>query len=356
MNKARRCADEEQLSFYVESLIANACQAVADDKVSVNKPNTISVYTVEDLAQFQEFWSDATGEGAANVKRVLARLDNLGPNWTASPVPVDAALVDLERRFPNFSEPIQLVRRAAALAKWTGSGSLALPPMLLDGAPGIGKSAFARELATVLGVPMAPFSMAQATSSFGLGGLNAQFASGGPGYLVRTLSTLGVPDALIVIDEIDKASVGADYDPTRPLYELLEPTTASRFVDDGLRMPLNLSALRWVATCNDAALIAPPLRSRFQRFVVPAPTKQQLRTIAKNMYRKLVQSEGWSAVFCLELEEDVLQRLSSEVPRDLNRCLRDALGAAALDGRSWLRADDLAIDSSIAAHQMGFLN
>lgn len=351
---SQRSADQARLSFYVESLLTTARQAVDAQQQADAGRGRVQVYSPDDLERFQSFWAASHDDGSTNAKAVLKALAKHSACWQCSPVPADTAFVELADRFPNFKDVVEDVRRAAALARLAPNTPLNMPPVLLDGPPGIGKSKFASELALTFAVPMLSFSMAQATASFGLGGLNAQFMGGGPGYLVRSVADLGVPDPLVVVDEIEKASVHASYDPTLPLYELLEASTAARFVDEGLRMPMNLSGIKWVATCNDAMQIAAPLRSRFMHYEVEPPTPEQLRSIAASVYRDIVASGSLARHFDTDLPAPVCDALADGIPRDLARAIRTALGAAALAGRATVHVDDLPISRRSDRRRMGF--
>src|SRR5207237_8044982 len=55
-------------------------------------------------------------------------------------------MADLYEQLPNFADALDDVKRHVALAQDTGDG-LEVTPMLLLGAPGIGKTHFARHLA-----------------------------------------------------------------------------------------------------------------------------------------------------------------------------------------------------------------
>ncbi|MFZ2986749.1 AAA family ATPase [Ideonella sp.] len=354
MLKPSSCSGDQALvSFYVESLLATAERA-AEAQQAKQREQMIEFYARDDLHRFEDFWRMSTGEGASNARVIMKKLAQLTPFWARSLVPTDFALLAVAKKFPNFKQPIEYIRRAAALARLC-AGPLNLSPMLISGQPGIGKSAFSRALAAALNVPMLSFSMTQSTASFSLGGLNAQYSSGGPGYLVRSLADLGVPDPVIVVDEIDKAATESSHDPTAPMYELLEETTAARFVDDGLQMPLNLSALRWICTCNDPGLVAEPLRSRCIEFEVPAPTRKQMGDIAAAVYRDLIAAGGWSSHFEAELPASVREELADDVPRDLARSLRNALGAAALEGRRAICCADIQVVRRPARPRVGFV-
>jgi ATP-dependent Lon protease len=339
METIKRRADVAHLAREVDWLIARASR----DGVHENgrgAVDTVRMYEPDELLKFANLWQGQRGEGADNVRRVLKQLADRPVDWKLSPVPDDAALRDLARKYPNFDEAVNCIRRAAALCKLSDGVPFVMPPLMLDGPPGVGKSTFSMGLAAVLGVPLIPFHMTQATASFSLAGSDTQYASGGPGFLLRSVVELGVPDLVVLVDEIDKAGTGPEYNPTGPLYSLLEPSTAKHFVDDGFRLPMNFAHIRWLCTCNDVSLVEMPLRSRCLQFAIEPPTLDQMTAIVHREYQALIRENGWDAHFDIELAEPAVSLLASSVPRFMKQALREALGNAALEGRSTLRIED----------------
>jgi len=62
-------------------------------------------------------------------------------------------------RFPNFEPAITQVQRQLSLCRRSPGGLLGLQSMLLDGPPGIGKTAFANELAKALDMSLTRVSV-----------------------------------------------------------------------------------------------------------------------------------------------------------------------------------------------------
>ncbi|MBF6723655.1 hypothetical protein HN240_18910, partial [Acinetobacter baumannii] len=86
----------------------------------------------------------------------------------------------------------------------------------------------------------------------------------------------------------------------------LEPRTAREFCDDGLKIKMDFSRVRWVATTNNAERLDPALRSRFKLFRVQAPTPQQVRGNAVRQYAQLLREHNWGVYFEPDLPESVL--------------------------------------------------
>jgi ATP-dependent Lon protease len=194
----------------------------------------------------------------------------------------------------------------------------------------VGKTAFSKALAAVFGVPMVVMQMSQSTGPFALGGLDAMFVSGGPGQLVRTVALGSHVDPVIVLDELDKTPASSSHDPLGPLFTLLDREAARSYVDEGLRLPLDLSWVKWIGTTNRVERLPEALRSRCRIFSIAPPTPAQGRGIAQALY----------ADFDAKLSDAVAEAVAAHTPRTMARALHDALGEAAIAGRRSLLASD----------------
>ncbi|MEO6742892.1 MAG: AAA family ATPase [Caldimonas sp.] len=301
----------------------------------------IQLVDPDELADAIKGSQAAVDDGGRSVRHVLEKLSELPALRRLSAPPSLSALRDLAAGFPNFSSVIEYVRKHAALSNLNPCSPLQFPPVILDGPPGIGKTAFSLALARTMGVPLIQLQMSHSTAGFALGGLDPQFSGGGPGYLTRKVALGLVPDPVVLLDEVEKAPRDSRYDPLGPLYSLWEPETACRFSDDGLRIPLNFSAIRWICTTNDASQLHPALLSRCEFFSTSAPSPEQLIAIAHNAYTELRRLAPWGEQFEEVLPHELAAHLSGTTPRDLVRSLRAALGSAALNGRRRLVLADL---------------
>jgi ATP-dependent Lon protease len=146
---------------------------------------------------------------------------------------------------------------------------------------------------------------------------------------------------VIVVDEIDKASGDAQYDPLGALYSLLEHDTAKSFTDEFAEVPVDASQVIWITTANDERSIPEPIRNRMNVYEVAPPTREAARQIAHNLYQGIRREHGWGAHFVEAPQDDVLDVLCELPPRDMRRALMTGFGNARLQRRDTLHVVDL---------------
>src|SRR4051812_14986618 len=218
-----------------------------------------------------------------NLRATYERMLERGPERfqvKPSGIPEMAALYE---QLPNFAEPLDDVKRHVALSQDAGD-SIEITPMLLLGPPGIGKTHFARQLAELLGTGMNLVPMSSMTAGWLLSGASSQWKGAKPGKVFEALVDGQYANPVLVVDEIDKAAADAQYDPLGSLFSLLERDTATGLMDEFAEVAIDASQVIWIMPANDERCIPEPILNRMNVYEIDAPTQDQARSIARNLY------------------------------------------------------------------------
>ncbi len=175
-----------------------------------------------------------------------------------------------------------------------------LPPLLLYGPPGVGKTHFCESLAKVLGVPVRRHPMDQAETSGALLGSDAVWGNSRYGLVFDLLGLGEYANPLVILDELDKAQTigktsGGFSSPTGVLHSLLEPVSAAQVRDISLDLELDASQIAWIATANYPWWVPATLRSRFKEFFVMPPDAEQAIQLARSVVKSALKAVGFGA-------------------------------------------------------------
>ncbi|BBU28653.1 ATPase [Burkholderia sp. THE68] len=308
------------------------------------------VYSLDDV---EAALNDLT-EGASDALRAtyekMLKVGNLRFCVKPNRMP---SIDDLAADLPNFEEPLADIRKQIALCLETDD-RLELMPILLLGEPGIGKTHFAKHLARLLGTSCHYIAMSSLTAGWILSGASSQWRNAKPGKVFDALVNGSYANPVITVDEIDKATGDAQYDPLGALYALLEHDTAQTFIDEFAEVPINAGNVVWIATANDARAIPEPLLNRMNVYEIPAPDRDGARRIAQSIYAEIRNAHTWGARFPETLGDAPLDALTQASPRGMRRAVLNAFGNARIDSRHHIEARDIQLDRTSRRKAIGF--
>lgn len=179
----------------------------------------------------------------------------------------DEIAAEVHEEFPWMAPASDTLWKAMRRSVRNGDAGFRLPPLLLDGPPGIGKSRWARFFSERIGTPSVEVDASAESAAFGIVGQEKGWGKAEPGRVVNLILQERIGNPLIIIDEIEKAGVarsesGAAYRLTDAILPLLEPATSKRWNCPYFRLAMNMGWISWVVTSNDAHLLSAPFRSR----------------------------------------------------------------------------------------------
>lgn len=226
---------------------------------------------------------------------------------------------DWRKRMPSarwFDPVVKLIERR--LAAWRNT-PFKMTPLLIQGAPGIGKSRFIADLAAALEVPMLPISFAGQSDSRALLGTARGWSSANPSSIIELILRCKRANPIVFIDEIEKSTSSNNGDPLAAILTLLEPETAKRFHDPFLSTEVDLSHVSWIAGANSLKSLPSPILSRFHVIKVEAPDGRDWPEVRSALTKDFARSSQVSidALPALEPSVDEMMRMLLDKRRDL---------------------------------------
>jgi len=180
----------------------------------------------------------------------------------------------------------------AAITRVDRIGCFGLPPVVLTGPPGCGKTYLAERIGTLSECTSLRLDMTGATSGFAVAGAEYTWSSSGPGRPIRHIADSGVANPVIVIDELDKRGVSTNGgDAAKALLPMLEPSTAAAYQSPYLEAVVDLSHVSWIICVNDVSQLPQPLLDRTSVLSCDMPDGDHLRALVRRILGDEVEAQ-----------------------------------------------------------------
>ncbi|WP_323715871.1 AAA family ATPase [Paracoccus aminovorans] len=240
----------------------------------------------------------------------------------------DELAAALHEDMPWMAPATEVVWRAMSRSVREGWPGLRVPPLLLDGPPGIGKSYWARRLGALLSTSTAVIEATGENASFGIVGSQRGWGGSYPGRLIETVLQSRIANPVMVVDEVEKAGTavsmkGHTFGLAEALLPLLEPLTAQRWSCPYYQVKFDMSWVIWVLTSNDCRLLPEPLLSRCPPIRLRHLTLAELQAFVRREGAKRNLSETSIDAICEILSHPSLKQYQPSL-RGADRMLQRA--------------------------------
>ncbi len=285
----------------------------------------------------RKFRSDTTdSERYKNLHEPLALAGNLNTQSAAE------LLKGLRSEYPWAHDLLNEIETAITLSVSGGRHWLSLPPILIVGRPGIGKTRLIRRLSALSGVPYVIVNAGGSIDNRSFAGTARGWGSAHPSRIVEIFVETQTANPIVLVDELDKAGGGARNGRlTQSLLTMLEPETNAKFYDEALATTVDLSFVNWIFTANSLDNLGRPLLSRLRVVHMPPPPPSAAPKILATILKEVGERYGWTNDMLPTLDPAVTAALEASLgkgasPRNLIAMIEQVLAIEAKQRRTSL--------------------
>lgn len=245
---------------------------------------------------------------------------------------VEALKLDM----PHLSEFLDEVLIAMKLTIQFNASRFTLPPMILNGPPGVGKTYGLFVLAEALGLSMESLPMSTTGAGFILTGCERAWRDPEPGLLAKSAAKSKHINPIFILDEFEKAQFKRDYGMSgleAAVLQMLERDSAQRLRDVFLEQDLNLSEVSYIGSSNSIHQIPAPILSRIKVIEVGYPPADSIRQLYTSILNRALKEdlgiEGITVSVSGDFNEHMIAGISPRMVRNYaRRILCSALTSA----------------------------
>lgn len=232
--------------------------------------------------------------GDRSVRVVCEKYEELVKNPVTLVRIGDLSIVEktLNEEFPWFHQLTNKMISSLQL-RLLGNGDFFIPPLLILGDAGIGKTSYSLRFSQLIDVPFRAISLAGKNDNRDLIGTSRGWGTGQPSMIISLINQHKVGNPIVLADEVDKCG-GSDHNGRAldSLLTLFEPTSAKHFFDEYLCGRCDFSRVSWICTANSIKQLPNTLLSRLDVVTISNPKFEHYPAIVQRSITTFFTENG----------------------------------------------------------------